>query len=163
MHPLFLIHFPEGLQLIWIGIFLILFFLPFIFYLLTLQNMLKLIAPNNRKMPPGQVWLVLIPLFGAIWQFFVVNNISISIEKEFRSKGLPIENRPTYTIGLITCILCALNTAMFIFGLHSFLVTITACICLIIYWVKVAGYKNKLLMSQYNQGQPNQDSKYFTK
>jgi len=37
--------------------------IPKIFYLLTLQNALKTISPQNRKMEPGKVWLLFIPLF----------------------------------------------------------------------------------------------------
>jgi len=51
--------------------------LPTIFYLITLQNTLHQVKFENRKMQPGQVWLCLIPLFGVIWQFFVVNALPI--------------------------------------------------------------------------------------
>lgn len=163
MHTLFLMYIPEGAQIIWIGIIAAILLLPFIFYLLTLQSTLKLVAPNNRKMPPGQVWLTLIPIFGTVWHFFVVNNVSMSIEKEFRSRGLPIESKPAYTIGLIACILYALSTVLFLLGDGSKLASLAAFICLIIYWVKIAGHKNKLLMSQYNKSIPEENNSYFTK
>ncbi|HVX00375.1 MAG TPA: hypothetical protein VHA52_08080 [Candidatus Babeliaceae bacterium] len=149
MHThLFLMYLPEGGQLLWLGLVVIIFCLPFIFYLLTLQNTLKLIAPNNQKMRPGQVWFTLIPIFGPVWHFFVVNNVSMSIENEFRSKNLPIENKPAYTIGLITCILFALRTITFLFGVGSIFVSIVAYICLIIFWIKINGYKNQLIIAQ---------------
>jgi len=37
--------------------------IPAIFFYLTLQNTLKIVSLYNRTMPPGQVWLLLIPLF----------------------------------------------------------------------------------------------------
>ncbi|HVX52816.1 MAG TPA: hypothetical protein VHB48_21835, partial [Chitinophagaceae bacterium] len=35
---------------------------PFIFYLLTLQNTLKIISARNRGMKPDNVWVMLVPL-----------------------------------------------------------------------------------------------------
>jgi hypothetical protein len=74
-----------------------LFLIPAIFYLITLQKTLETIVPENRKMPPGQVWLLLIPLFNYIWQFFTVSNIADSIKAECERLNIPInEDRPTY-------------------------------------------------------------------
>ncbi len=47
------------LTLLAMGVFLI----PWIFYLLTLSKALNRCSPANRSMSPGQVWLLLIPLF----------------------------------------------------------------------------------------------------
>ena len=38
----------------------IIFLVPYIFFLLTLQNTLKAISYENRKMPPANVWLMLL-------------------------------------------------------------------------------------------------------
>jgi hypothetical protein len=39
-------------------------------------------------MEPGMVFLSLIPLFGAIWNFFIVLRIASSLKKEFDDRGL---------------------------------------------------------------------------
>ena len=64
------------LALIIIGICLI----PFIFFLIELQNTLKVVKNENRKMKPGQVWLLFIPLFSIYWYFEVVNKIADSLK-----------------------------------------------------------------------------------
>jgi hypothetical protein len=47
--------------------------LALILYLATLQSALRKCAPASRTMAPWRVWLTLIPVFGLVWQFIVVN------------------------------------------------------------------------------------------
>lgn len=118
-----------------------------IFYLLTLQNALKAVSPVNRKIRPGQVWLLLIPVFSTIWNFFVVTKISESIEQEFITRGLPVKQKPTYTMGLVMSILQCLPMLRWIVpGLKYILMFPTAffLVFFIIYWVQVADYKRIL-------------------
>jgi len=138
---------------------------PAIFFVITQQNTLKAIKPENRLMHPGLVWLQLIPLFSNIWQFFVVIKIAGSIRKQMASRhadsifgadALVAEGiagrRPTQGIGIAYCILEILivfnnlfatvgkgeNLQLVgLFGLGMF-------VCWIVYWVQLAGYKNKL-------------------
>lgn len=86
--------------------FLGLLLIPKIFYLITLQSTFDAISVGNRKMPSGNVWLLLIPLFGIVWHFIIVNNLADSIRAEANSKGIKIgESRPAYNVGLAMCIL----------------------------------------------------------
>ncbi len=86
-------------------IFLLLFIIPVIFFLRSLQNTLKIISRENRKMSPSNVWLILIPVFGIAWQFMVVSKIADSIKAECTRLNIPVnESRPTYIIGLVCCI-----------------------------------------------------------
>lgn len=115
--------------------------IPIIFYLLTLQKTLKEVSPQNQKLPPGQVWLILIPLFGLVWSFIVVNRIADSLKAEFAEKGLETaEDRPGFNIGLAYCILycCSIVPVLGVFA------GLGGLICWIIYWVKIAGYKTQL-------------------
>lgn len=115
--------------------------IPMIFYLLTLQNTLYAISSENRKMQPGQVWLSLIPLFGLVWQFIIVNRLADSLKAEFVSKNLKIdEERPGIGIGLAYCILFSFSLIPFI----GFVIVIGGLICWIIYWSKINDYKIKL-------------------
>src|ERR1043165_7051059 len=85
---------------------LILCLVPGILYLITLNNTLNTISPENRQLPPGQVWLILIPLFGIVWQFIVVNRIADSLKAEFIKRNIPVqENRPGASIGIAYCTL----------------------------------------------------------
>ena len=121
-----------------IGLAIIL--LPAIFYCLTLQKALSRCAPENRAMQPGMVWLLFIPLFNIVWQFFVVINVAKSLGAEFQKRGMAEDPQPGKTIGLVTCILVCCG----IIPIINFFSGIAALICWIIYWVKIAGYSNKL-------------------
>lgn len=115
--------------------------IPMIFFLLTLQNTLKAVSPENRRMSPGQVWLVFIPVFGVVWQFIVVNRIADSLADEFYKRNiLNQEARPGYSVGIAYCILGVCSIIPFLGTLAS----LAALVCWIVYWVKVAGYKRQL-------------------
>lgn len=112
-----------------------------IFYLLTLNNTLKLVSPGNRKMEPGQVWLILIPFFGWIWQFIVVTKMSESLKAEFDSRNITVaDEKPGYNIGLAYCILTCCGIIPVLGGLAS----IAGLVCWIIYWVKINEFKMRL-------------------
>ncbi len=128
-------------------LFLLLFYLPLVFFLFTLQNTLKIISSENRKMPPANVWLIIIPLFGILWQFIVVSRIADSIKNECVKLNIPVEeNRPTYNLGLAYCIsyILFLIPAIKIIGAFAVITT------WILYWVKVNNYKKLLIANKDN-------------
>lgn len=128
-------------ELLIILIILILSIIPLIFYLLTLQNTFNEISNENRKMSAGQVWLTLIPLFGLVWQFIIVNRMADSLKAEFVKRNIKVEeDRPGIGIGLAYCILYCCSIIPFL-GILS---GIAGLICWIIYWTKINGYKIKL-------------------
>lgn len=149
---------------LFIFLFLLLFLIPAIFFLITQQNTLKAIQLQNRSMSPGEVWLQLIPVFMLVWQFVVVRRIADSIRKELNSNTTFSfeENqdhtmyeggeRPTYQIGIAYSILITLSVIPYpaIKGLLS----LAGTICWIIYWVKLAQYKNKIQNKNYSFSPP---------
>ena len=67
-------------------------------FLLTLHRALDGCSPENRRMNPGQVWLMFIPLFSLFWAFQVVSAIADSFDAEHRKRGIPLwpnRGRPT--------------------------------------------------------------------
>ena len=150
-----------GLQLILLAGFLI----PAIFFVISQQNTLKMVKRANRQMQPGLVWLQLIPFLGQIWQFVVIVKIAGSIRNGlaaeyegtiFGADAAVAEKNaarwPTLGIGLAYCIPEALITLNNLFAaegsggnleLVGFL-GLGMFVCWIIYWVQLAGYKNKL-------------------
>jgi hypothetical protein len=134
-------------------LFLFAYFIPLILFLLTQQNTLKLVHPDNRSISPSAVWLQIIPFFGLIWQFFVVSRIAdplsrefsfrennFSFEKSLETPSYTTNSKPTYGIGLVYCILmCCIFIPML-----NILTTLAGIVCWIIYWVKLSTYKNKL-------------------
>jgi len=123
-----------------IGVFGLLGLILGILYLLALQNTLKAVSPQNRTMRPGQVWLLLIPLFGIVWMFFVVKAMSTSLEAEYRMRGMQTEPQPTYNLGLALAILSVCG----IIPVIGSFVSIATIICWIIYWTKINGHKKRL-------------------
>jgi hypothetical protein len=146
-----------GLQLLLLFAFLI----PAVFFLVSQQNVLRLIKRENRLMQPGLVWLQLIPFFGNLWQFFVITRIAGSIQRQqasqfadtiFGEDALIAETggsrRPTQGIGIAYCIL---DTMVLLVELTSPQTAVLGgamvwamFICWIIYWVQLGRYKNKL-------------------
>jgi hypothetical protein len=104
---------------------------PMIFYLLTLQKALNRCSPECRAMNPGLVWLMLIPLFNIVWQFFIVMNMAKSLAAEFQKRGIAEDPSPGQTLGLVMCI-------------GNLICGPVGLICWIIYWVKIAGYSSKI-------------------
>lgn len=127
-----------GHEMLLLSIPSILFLVPFIFYLISLQSTLNAISIENRKMAPSNVWLLLIPVFGIVWHFVVVRDLTESIRNEAVSKGIPLkEARPAYHIGFAMCVLSCLIFLPF--------VGVAVLVCWIIYWVKIVEYKNLLI------------------
>lgn len=110
-----------------------------VFYILTMQKALKLAGDRHRKMEPGMVWLMLIPLFNLVWHFFVVKNVSESIKSWAAENGQSVDDAG-YTIGLVACIANCCGIIPFV----NFLAGPVALVCFIIWWVKIAGF-NKLM------------------
>jgi hypothetical protein len=133
----------ELLMILFFGLLIAL--VPVILFLLTLQNTLNEVSPENRYLPPGQVWLMLIPLFGIVWQFIVVNRIADSLKAEFAKRNILImEDRPGSAIGITYCILNCCSVIPFL----GVLAGIGGLVCWIIYWAKISGYKVKLKLLQ---------------
>jgi hypothetical protein len=67
--------------------FIAVYLVIMILFLLSQQNILKAIKPQNRTIQPGEVWLQLIPLFSLVWKFIVVSRIADSIRNEINDRN----------------------------------------------------------------------------
>ena len=136
---------PGGSEWILIFIFLLpIFLVPGVLFLLTLQNTLKAISPENRMMPPSNVWLMFIPLFNIVWQFIMVDKIAQSIAAECARLNIPAKDaKPTYNNGLAWNICNILSFIPLIGGL-------AALVTFILYWVKVNEFKILIIANQNN-------------
>ena len=130
-------------------IFIAVALIPIVFYLLTLQKALKRCDPSLRTMVPGQVWLCLVPVFNLIWPFFVVNALSNSLHHEFTRRGILEEPQPGRTLGMATAILVGLT----VLPLVGYVTGVPALVCWILYWVKIAGFSEKIA-APYAAGVP---------
>ena len=123
-----------GIVLAGLGLLAILI-VPTVFYLLCMQKALTLAGRENREMEPGMVWLMFIPLFGLVWQFFIVKHVSGAVKKWAAAHNKDVADGG-WAIGLTACILCCCG----IIPALGLLASIGGLVCLIIWWVKVAGF-----------------------
>ena len=75
------------------------FFIMVAFYCRTLQKCLTLIKPENRKASPKSVWYMFAIPFNFVEDFFIVINISNSLEKE---KETNIELKNISDFGMVS-------------------------------------------------------------
>ena len=124
---------------------LALLLIPTILYFITLQKALEAVSPQNRMMPPGQVWLSLIPLFNFVWMFFVVNKIADSFRLECYRLNIPTkELKPSFGIGNAKNILHLGTIIPFLGALAS----LGFIVCWILHWIKVNQIKNLIIANR---------------
>ena len=110
----------------------------FICYLLW--NCYKRIPQQFRKQEPGLVWLLLIPCFSLVWNFFVYPRLSQSFKGYFDSINRTDVGDCQEGIGLAYSICCAVSLIP-----YAGCVTGIAClVLLIIYLVKTNELKNQI-------------------
>lgn len=128
--------------------------IPFVFYLFTLQRTLEAIAIESRKMAPGHVWFLFIPIFNIVWQFIMTARIADSIRDECIRLQIPLtENRPTFVLGLVMSILYIVSVPMNNLSATSILgglCSLAALVCWIVYWVKVNNYRKLIIANRDN-------------
>ena len=112
-----------------------------VFYCLTLSKALHEVRPENRDMEPGQVWLVLIPLFNLYWNFKIASDVPASLRREFRDRGMGSRGDDFganigkwYAICNLCCLVPIVNN---IAGL-------AVLVLWIMLWVRIAGYGKQL-------------------
>ena len=109
--------------------------MAFICYLVAMN--FKAIPEEHRKITPGQVWLLMIPLFNLVWNFFVYPKLAQSYKSYFESIGRTDVGDCDEKIGMWYCIIaacCIIPCVGYIAGPASL-------VLLIIFLVKSFGYK----------------------
>ena len=112
-----------------------------VFYILTLSRALSKCSPASRTIQPGTLWLLLIPLFNLVWNFFVVLGLARSLGNEFRLRNIPnAEPEPGKSIGLAMAICGACS----IIPLVNLITGLVYLVLWIVYWIKISGYSQIL-------------------
>ena len=143
---------------------------PYIFYLLELQKTLSAVKPENRKMHPGLVWLLFIPLFSTYWYYKVVTSIADSLAAEFEERHIEVdEQRPGLKMGIALFVIGVIQIFQNVYSeyfafsgegtpnvklritmfLITFILGITSFVLFIMYWIKIKGYR-KLIIEAKN-------------
>ena len=112
-----------------------------VLYILTLSRALNKCHPASRTIQPGMLWLLLIPFFNLIWNFFVVLGMAKSLGNEFRLRNVPnVDPEPGKTIGMAMAICGACS----IIPLVNILTGLVYLVLWIVYWVKIYGFSQML-------------------
>ncbi len=122
-----------------LGIFAV-FLLILIGIILFLQSCYRAIPQAHRKMEPGLVWLLLIPLFSLVWIFFVYVRLAKSFQGAYAAMGRTDQGDCGEKLALIFCISCVAACI----PLVNCIAFPAAVILLIVVLVKFAGLKNGL-------------------
>jgi hypothetical protein len=72
-------------------------------------NFFKAIPDTFHEMPPGQVWLLLIPCFGYVWVFFVFPKLARSYQRLFEYYGVHDVGDCGYSQAMTYAVLYALT------------------------------------------------------
>lgn len=71
------------------------------FFCYTITRTLAHVSPENQDIKPKFIWLLLIPGFNWIWNFFVASKLSSSLKKELVARDFEVTQRPTLTQGML--------------------------------------------------------------
>ena len=99
------------LLLLFVGIAMLALLGLYIWSLVLLMKAADSVPKEHRLLQPGFVFLILIPLFGAVWAFFMTSRLSRGMESTFASRGV---NRGDCGrgIGLVFATLAAIGTLL---------------------------------------------------
>lgn len=128
--------------------------LPYIFYIMQVQRLLRLISPDLRKTEPDAAWLLLIPVFRLVWSFVLVTRIGDSLRAEQQRRGiLEFDERPGFAIGIAMASASALYRLVSLADVPAVtgVLFLAMLSCWIVYWVKLAGFEKQLKQSGHWQ------------
>ncbi len=117
---------------------------------LFLSSCFKRIPEEHHKLKPGLVWLLMIPCFPIVWNFFVYPALADSYTAAFESQGSNPHGNCGHTLALVYCILVAVTTVLpwipclNILGCFNCLLYPAALVIWIIFLVKAGGLKSQI-------------------
>ena len=113
--------------------------IPMVFLYIDYQR----VPPAFRKLDPALVWLLLIPCFNSIWNFFVYPKLSDSFAAYFQSIGDNSVGDCGRGLGLAYSICCVVSIIPFL----GCLTGLASLVLLILYLVKANELKNRIPVS----------------
>src|SRR5262249_13088544 len=113
----------------------------YILFLRSLSRCLGRIDPRNRHMPPGLVWLNLVPWFNIGWMFFTVYSLGASLRREYRYRRWGSDGQQ---FGVVMGMAFASLWLPLNIPYLGVLFVIPGLFCFIKYWLQVAEYSRLL-------------------
>jgi hypothetical protein len=121
-----------------------------------LMRCFESVPAEHRKMEPGLVWLLLIPCFPLVWNFFVYPRLAESYKSYFDAHGRTDVGDCGRSLAMWYCILSVVNLALTplsyvphqalkaFAGGSSCMMSLAALALWIVFLVKANGYKNMI-------------------
>ncbi len=131
-----------GILVFLVGLLIGLAIAVLIIYLV--YNVFKRIPEEHRVMEPGLVWLLLIPCFNIVWNFFVYPRLADSLKNYFNS----VDDESVGDCGKTLAWLYASFSAASIIPYLGVLLGLAALVIWIIFIVQAYGYKNRIVQGQ---------------
>jgi hypothetical protein len=98
-----------------------------------LSSALRRLPPRYRQMDPGLIWLLMIPLFGIGWNFFVVLKVSRSYRDYFAERGRSETGDCGEALGLAYSVCAACSLVPYL----GCVTAVAALVLLVLYLVKM--------------------------
>lgn len=119
-----------------------------IFFVLTLMAVpailsfiaLKRIPERHRKQKPAMCFLLMIPFFSMVWQFFVYPRISKSLQSYYCEQ----ESRPPGDMGASLALWCCICTVLGLVPVLGLFAGIASLILMVMFFIKVYGLSRNL-------------------
>ncbi len=118
---------------------------------LFLSSCFKRVPEEHRKLKPGLVWLLMIPCFSIVWNFFVYPALAASYTAAFESQGDNPHGDCGRTLSLVYCILVAVSFVLIwlpCVGPMSCILSPAALIIWILILVKAGSLKSQISDTQ---------------
>jgi hypothetical protein len=108
-----------------------------------LSDCFKAIPQEHREMEPGMVWLLMIPCFPLVWNFFVFLKLPKSYQSYFAAQGVEDVGDCSEKLGLWY----AITVACSIIPCVNYIAGPASLVLLIIYLVKAVELKKRVLQT----------------
>lgn len=107
-----------------------------------LHKLYKALPEQHRQLSPGLVWLLMIPLFNIVWNFFVFPKLSRSYQTCFEAAGDTSAGTCNSGLALAYPILCACTIVPI--PCVAPIVGLAGLVVLIVYLVKMFDLKSRI-------------------
>lgn len=130
-------------------ILLLIVFAINVLIIFILYNAFKVVPLRHQKIEAGLIWLLLIPCFPLVWNFFVFIRVPRSFQSYFQEKGYTGAGDCGESLGLTYSILTACGMIPYL----GYIASIAGLVVLIIFLVKMNDLKRVVM--QYEAAAAN--------
>ena len=139
-----------GFLALGLGIFLVaILFLLAIYVVISwlIYSVQVQVPPEHRKIAPGLIWLLVIPVFNLVWSFFVLLQVPDSLKSYFNAQGRTDVGDCGRTLGLWSAVLLAAGFVggfVPIVGCFASFASLAGLVVLVLFLVKILGLKGQI-------------------